>query len=151
MTRRTFLQVTGTGAVGATMIGSVGADVVSSYELGFRDRLIGVNRNIMRDKIHPIDGLLILSDLKEENKKLFVTYIKKDENFQIVVHKCSAYILDADEQSVTGRLRGDGAKNRAFRKLQNARAQIPLKDRPTPNFGGRSFGFKKRKGFFERA
>ena len=93
MKRRHFLKVFGIGSavVGTGALTAIGMPL--SPEQDFNRRVAKVCKDMLNKKLHSLDGIIILSDLKDENKELFQTYIKNNKNFVPVVRMCAKYLV----------------------------------------------------------
>ena len=128
MNRRKFLKIFGVGSaiIGTGVITAIGMSI--SPEQDFTNRVHKLCKRIANDRIHPLDGTLLLSDLKEENSSLFITSLKASPaDTRGVVKRCAKYVL-VDEPS-------DEPTETMFRKLQKARRNVPLRSRAEPKYG----------------
>jgi hypothetical protein len=139
MNRRSFLKILGIGA------GAVAVAPAMTYAPTYKGKVHQLCYQIASNKVHPLDGCLLLADLKDESNhrcgssKEFADALKccPNDYFDVVVDKCAYYVLGDDT---------------AYGRLREARQRIPLRSRTTPNCSKyASKDYRTIKKYFGRA
>jgi hypothetical protein len=122
--RRSFLKVLGVGGV------AVAIPTKLLVDNSFEGKLNQLVHEIATDKIHSLDGTLMLKDFKEADKPRFTKGIKANKDFNKVVKRCSKYVIDGG-----GWGEAEDQKNYdLYQKLSKKRGQTPIAKRPRPDF-----------------